>query len=156
MVPDPKTAADEIGRLYPAVYRRFHVSRRPVDGSDLTARMVGVLHHLSASGPLAVGELATHLGLSKATTTELVTRVEERGLVDRMRDDRDRRRVYVWLTETGRQRAASHARVLADDELLAAVGRMAPDDRASLITGLRALLSAADPTKEPNDGRTEV
>jgi DNA-binding MarR family transcriptional regulator len=45
--------------------------------------MLGVLHHLSASGPLTLGELATHLNLSKATATELVTRVEERGLVDR-------------------------------------------------------------------------
>ncbi len=141
---DAKTAADEIGRLYPAVYRRFHVSRRPVDGSDLTPRMLGLLHHLSASGPLTLGELATHLGLSKATATELVTRVEERGLVDRMRDERDRRRVYVWLTEHGRQRANAHARVLADDELLAAVRRMTDTDRESLIGGLRALLAAAD------------
>ena len=152
---DAKTAADAIGRLYPAVYRRFHVSRRPVGGSGLTPRMLGVLHHLSASGPLTLGELATHLGLSKATATELVTRVEERGLVDRMRDDRDRRRVYVWLTEDGRQRANAHARVLADDELLAAVRRMTPTDRESLINGLRALLAAAD-LKEPNDDNTEL
>ena len=147
---DAKTAATEIGQLYPAVYRRSHVSRRPVGGSDLTPRMLGVLHHLSASGPLTLGELATHLGLSKATATELVTRVQERGLVDRMRDERDRRRVYVWLTEPGRQRADSHARVLADDELLAAVGRMTPNARKSLINGLRALLAAAD-KKEPKD-----
>ena len=147
---DAKAAADEIGRLYPAVYRRFHVSRRPVDGSDLTPRMLGVLHHLSVGGPLTLGELATHLGLSKATATELVTRIQERGLVDRMRDERDQRRVYVWLTELGRQRANSHARVLADDELLATVGRMTLTDRESLISGLRALLAAAD-VKEPND-----
>ena len=147
---DAKAAAEQIGRLYPAVYRRFHVSRRPVGGSDLTPRMLGVLHHLSAGGPLTLGELATHLGLSKATATELVTRVEERGLVDRLRDDRDRRRVYVWLTDLGRQRADAHARVLADDELLAAVDRMAATDRESLISGLRALLAAAD-AKEPED-----
>jgi len=149
-VTDAKAAAEQIGRLYPAVYRRFHVSRRPVGGSDLTPRMLGVLHHLSAGGPLTLGELATHLGLSKATATELVTRVEERGLVDRLRDERDRRRVYVWLTDLGRQRADAHARVLADDELLAAVDRMAATDRESLISGLRALLAAAD-AKEPED-----
>ena len=156
MVADPSIAADEIGRLYPAVYRRFHVSRRPIGGSDLTPRMLGVLHHLSASGPLTLGELATHLGLSKATTTELVTRVEERKLVDRMRDERDRRRVYVWLTDMGRQRAAAHSRVLADDELLAAVDRMAPTDRESLITGLRALLAAADAPREPKDDSRDL
>jgi DNA-binding MarR family transcriptional regulator len=118
--------------------------------------MLGVLHHLTASGPMTLGELATHLGLSKATATELVTRVEERGLVDRMRDERDRRRVYVWLTEHGRRQAASHARVLADDELLAAVGRMTQTNRESLITGLRALLAAADTPKDNEDDDTEL
>ena len=152
---DAKSAADEIGRLYPAVYRRFHVSRRPVGDSDLTPRMLGVLHHLSAGGPLTLGELATHLGLSKATATELVTRIQQRGLVDRMRDERDRRRVYVWLTDRGRQRADSHARVLADDELLAAVDRMTLADRASLINGLRALLAAAD-AKELEDDDSDL
>ena len=152
---DATIATEEIGRLYPAVYRRFHVSRHPIIGSDLTPRMLIVLHHLSASGPLTIGELATHLGLSKATATELVTRVQQRGLVDRMRDERDRRRVYVWLTEHGRQRANSHARVLADDELLTAVGRMTPADRTSLINGLRALLAAAD-VKEPSDDDADL
>jgi DNA-binding MarR family transcriptional regulator len=145
---DPESAAAEIGRLYPAVYRRFHVSRRHVAGSDLTPRMLAVVQHLASSGPLTVGELATHLGLSKAATTELVDRVEERGLIDRMRDDRDRRRVFLWLTETGRDQArqlsATHARVLEENVLLAAVRRMAPGDRDGLIRGLHALLAAAD------------
>jgi DNA-binding MarR family transcriptional regulator len=117
--------------------------------------MLGVLHHLTVSGPLTLGELATHLGLSKATATELVNRVQQRGLVDRMRDERDQRRVYVWLTEHGSQRANAHARVLADDELLDAVGRMTPTDRESLINGLRALLAAAD-VKEPNDDNPDL
>src|SRR5215475_5237268 len=144
---DPESAAAEIGRLYPAVYRRFHVSRQHLAGSDLTPRMLAVVQHLAGAGPLTVGELAAHLGLSKATTTELVNRVEERGLIDRMRDDRDRRRVYVWLTDVGRKQArrhsAAHARVLAEDALLAAVRRMPPADRDALIHGLRALLAAS-------------
>jgi hypothetical protein len=45
--------------------------------------------------------------------------------------------------------------VLADDELLAAVGRMTLNDRRSLINGLRALLAAAD-VKEPKDDNAEL
>jgi DNA-binding MarR family transcriptional regulator len=150
---DPTEAAAEIGRLYPAVYRRFHVSHRPVDGGDLTPRMLAVVQHLAASGPLTVGELATHLRLSKAAATELVNRVEERGLIDRLRDDRDRRRVFVWLTDKGRDRASAHAQVLADDELRIAVRRMSPTARTRLISGLRALLAAADRPDEPKEHR---
>ncbi len=138
---EEKEAAAEIARLYPAIYRRFKASARPLAGSGLTARMHAVLGHLTASGPLTVGELAEHLRLSRAATTELVDRVEERGLVARIRDERDRRRVFVWVTDEGRTAAAAvRPRVLEDDALARAVRRMTEQERRGLVEGLRALL----------------
>jgi DNA-binding MarR family transcriptional regulator len=139
--------ADEVARLYPAVYRRFKAPTRGRDGADLTPRMLTVLHHLAAGGPLTVGEQATHLGLSKAATSELVDRLEAKGLVGRMRDDRDRRRVFVWLTPAGRAQTRAHPRVLGADDLAKAVEAMRPADRAALVRGLRALLAAGENTR---------
>ena len=70
------------------------------------------------SGPLTIGEQAEHLGLSAATTSELVAQLEERGI----------------------------PRVLADDALKRAVHAMRPTDRAALVQGLRALLKAGEET----------
>jgi DNA-binding MarR family transcriptional regulator len=136
----------EVARLFPAMYRRFKAPARPVGDGDLTPRMLTVVHHLAGSGPLTVGEQAEHLGLSPATTSELVDRLETRGLVKRIRDERDRRRVFVWLTEDGRRRARAQPRVLAEDALLTAVRRMRPDDRAALVHGMAALLAAGEET----------
>ncbi|MEU4232433.1 MarR family transcriptional regulator [Nonomuraea sp. NPDC026600] len=145
---DEAEAAREVARLYPAVYRRFKASKRPI-AAGLTARMHAVLGHLMAAGPLTLGELTEHLQLSKAATTELVDRVEERGLVARIRDERDRRRVFVGVTDEGRAAAATASpRVLADDLLARAVHDMTPEEREGLITGLRALLR-----EEGNDVR---
>ncbi|WP_219462519.1 MarR family winged helix-turn-helix transcriptional regulator [Nonomuraea rhizosphaerae] len=142
---DEAEAAREVARLYPAVYRRFKASKRPV-AAGLTARMHAVLAHLMAAGPLTLGELTEHLQLSKAATTELVDRVEERGLVARIRDERDRRRVFVWVTDEGRAAAAAASpRVLADDMLARAVREMTPEEREGLVTGLRALLREEGP-----------
>ena len=141
---DERAAAEEVGRLYPAVYRRFKASHRPVGESGLTARMLAVLQHLAAAGPLTLGELAGHLRLSRAATTELVDRVEERGLVGRIRDERDRRRVFVMVTEEGQAKAAASGRVLGDAALLRAVARMDAEERRNLVEGLRALIRAAD------------
>jgi DNA-binding MarR family transcriptional regulator len=104
--------------------------------------MLGVLQHLAAAGPLTLSELVLHLSLSKAATTELVDRLEHKALVARMHDDRDRRRVFIWLTDSGRERAGEHPRVLEDELLVAALARMAPDDRQALINGMRALVAA--------------
>src|SRR5262249_48166899 len=147
LTPEVRTLAAEVGRLYPAVYRRFAVSRHAMPGAGITLRMLGVLQHLMASGPLTLGELALHLNLSKATTTELVDRLEARGLVDRMHDERDRRRIFLWLTEAGRVRAAAHPRVLEDEALAQALARMHPHDREKLVEGLRALLATATTTE---------
>jgi DNA-binding MarR family transcriptional regulator len=139
---DARAVADEVGRLYPAVYRRFKAPTRGVNGADVTPRMLAVLWHLSESGPLTVGEQAEHLGRTAPTVSELVDRLESKGLVDRLRDDRDRRRVFVWLTPDGQARVRQHPQVLGPDDLTRAVEAMRPSDRAALVRGLRALLAA--------------
>jgi len=110
--------------------------------------MLRVLRHLAAGGPLTIGEQAEHLGLSKATTTEMVNRLEAKGLVARLRDERDRRRVFVWLTDAGRRRVTEYPEVLENDLLVQAVANMRPADRTRLVEGLRALLNAV---QEPGE-----
>ncbi|HEX3604713.1 MAG TPA: MarR family transcriptional regulator [Candidatus Dormibacteraeota bacterium] len=143
---DAEAVIAEVRLLYPAVLRRFQASRQRIPGSDVTPRMLGLLRLLSVAGPLSVGDQARHMGLSRATATELVDRLESKGLAARIRDGKDRRRVFVSLTEAGRERAAAHPEVIACDEMLRAVELMSPVDRRSLIVGLRALLAAADET----------
>ena len=104
--------------------------------------------NLAAGGPLTIGEQAEHLGLSKAATTEMINRLEAKGLVSRLRDERDRRRVFVWLTETGRDRLATYPDVLENELLVRAVTTMRPEDRARLVEGLRALLDAVPESRE--------
>lgn len=53
--------------------------------------------------PRSAGELSRGSGLSLAATTDLIDRLEQRGLVRRMRDPADRRRVLVEMTERGRK-----------------------------------------------------
>jgi DNA-binding MarR family transcriptional regulator len=54
-------------------------------------------------GAKTAGQLAAATGLSSAATTTLIDRLERRGLVQRVRDPADRRKVLVELTETGRR-----------------------------------------------------
>ena len=54
-----------------------------------------------ADGPKTAGMLATATGLRPAATTALIDRLEAKGLVERVRDEHDRRRVLVRMTEEG-------------------------------------------------------
>lgn len=142
-----ETTAD-VARLYPAVYHRFHVSKLRLPGTDVTPRMLWILQHIASVGPSTLGELAGASGAKKSTTTELVDRLEAKGYVGRMRDERDARRVFVGLTPQGERRARRAPSVLADDALRAALARMTAAERVALVRGLRALVRAGE---EPTD-----
>lgn len=144
MTNDLDEHSDEVARLYPAVYRRFHVSKQRLPGTDLTPRMLWILQHLASAGPSTLGELAEASGVKKSTTTELVDRLEARGYVGRMRDERDARRVFVGLTAAGERRATRAPSVLAGEPLRAALARMSHDEREALVRGLRALVRAGE------------
>jgi len=135
-------AARRVARLLPEVYRRYHWANR-VQGGDLpvTHRALEVLQHLSASGPLTVGEQAVHLGLRRNSVTELLQRLERKGLVARIRDERDERRVLVWLTEAGRNVVSRIGQVAAPDLIAQTMASLSPEDRALAVRGLELLAS---------------
>jgi DNA-binding MarR family transcriptional regulator len=140
---DAEAAAREISRLYGQMWHRFTSPKQTVGGSGLTARMLEVLRHLAGSGPLTVGEQAAHLGIGRATATELIDRLEAKGLVTRMRDQRDHRRVFVWLTEKGRRRIAELPDRRGRDPFVAAVAALDVRTRRQIVNGLTKLLDVA-------------
>ena len=140
---DPAAAAREIARLYGMMWHRFQTPKQRILGSDVTQRMLGMLRHLGQAGPLTVGEQALHLGISRATASELIDRLEAKGLVERMRDERDQRRVFVWLTDEGSRRVTTMAGSVSEDPFVAAVAALPEGTRRQIIDGLGALLDAA-------------
>ena len=140
---DPEAAAREISRLYGQMWHRFTSPRQPIEGLGLTPRMLEVLRHLAAAGPLTVGELAVHLGIGRATATELIDRLEAKRLVERMRDQRDQRRVFVWLTKEGRRRLARLPTRQGPDPFVTAVAALDLRTRRQIVNGLSQLLRAA-------------
>jgi len=59
------------------------------------------LEVLSRLGPFTAGQLVEHTGLSSASVTALIDRLEQKGFVRRVRDPVDRRRVIVELVPEG-------------------------------------------------------
>lgn len=57
------------------------------------------LYLLGSRGPLTAGEIAHQTGLTTASVTSLIDRLEKKGFVRRVRDMQDRRRVIVEADE---------------------------------------------------------
>src|SRR5947199_2981163 len=67
------------------------------DKIGINATDLNCLNILSFSGHMTAGELARATGLTTASITGVVDRLEEAGFVTRERDPRDRRRVVVQI-----------------------------------------------------------
>ncbi|SDI59062.1 MarR family winged helix-turn-helix transcriptional regulator [Natribacillus halophilus] len=59
------------------------------------------LQYLQEKGDLTIGELSSTMYLAFSTTTDLVDRLEKNGLVERVKDQRDRRVVSVHILSRG-------------------------------------------------------
>ena len=73
-------------------------SRHLVQQYGLTGPQAVLLRALVRGGAMHVAELAQTIDLSHATVTDILNRLEKRGLVTRTRSETDRRRVEVRAT----------------------------------------------------------
>jgi len=75
-------------------------------GHSLTPSQLFLLRQLWLEDGLPLRDLGVRAQLDATSTTWLVDQLEQASLVERKRNDTDRRIVRVWLTEAGRQSQA--------------------------------------------------
>ncbi|WP_405564782.1 MarR family winged helix-turn-helix transcriptional regulator [Streptomyces sp. NBC_01180] len=102
----------------------------------LTGPQFTVLSLLHAHGAMDQGRLGALANLDKSTVAPLLDRLLRRGLVDIAKDDSDRRRKLVSITESGRELATSLAPavVSVNEQMLA---HFSPQERDQFLALLR-------------------
>ena len=96
--------------LLMAVTRLARRLRRVASPDGVTPTQRSILTTLERRGPLTHGDLAAVERVRPPTITAAVNRLEEQGLVRRVRDDADRRVARVALTDVGATRLADTRR----------------------------------------------
>ncbi|UGQ12606.1 MarR family transcriptional regulator [Yinghuangia sp. ASG 101] len=127
-------------------FNRFYI-RMPVL-EKLPFTTLSVLDTLaSADRPMRLTELAGTEQISQPGITQLVTRLERDGLVERRPDPRDGRAVLVHITDDGRaigrSRHNDRARHLAP-----LIARLTPEQRRAITDALPALTRVAELGRE--------
>lgn len=114
---------------YEALAHFRHQLRKFLSFSEAAAHKVGLTpqHHqallaikgFSRSEPVSVGDLAQFLLVRHHTAVELVDRMTKLGLLSRMADENDSRRVLVQLTRKGEQRLRTLSKIHLEELRLA-------------------------------------
>ncbi len=96
-MPVDLTATEALG-----LWHRVTLEQVRHDGPDLTLRQMSILLHIYlVPPPHSVRGLAAALAVTKPVITRALDTMGQMGLVDRQRDDRDRRNVVIKRTVRG-------------------------------------------------------
>ena len=69
--------------------------------SGLTSPQLLIMQEIVKNSGINSGQVAKNINLSAATVTNILDRLENKNLVSRVRDTKDKRRVGLYLTENG-------------------------------------------------------
>ena len=106
---------------------------------SLSPGKLGILRHLLAAGRATTSELAAQIQVSPQGISLAAHELEELGLIDRTPDAVDRRRIWISLTDAGRDRLAQE-RAAGDAWLSQVISeRLTPDEVALVEAAIPAL-----------------
>jgi DNA-binding MarR family transcriptional regulator len=135
----------ELLDAYPRIYFACHTRhvRDPHTGADVSTHQASILDHLDEVDPMSMTDLAGHMGVTVATMSLAIDRLERRAYVRRDRDPNDRRRVRLRVTPAGlRLREAKS--VLDPVRVEQVLAQLSPADRTAALNGLQLLARASE------------
>ena len=80
----------------------------------LYAAEVHMLRDIDRAGVTTVSEIAEKNGCSKSAASQLNSRLYKKGLIQKLNDDQNRRKVLITLSDTGKQINAIHEKMDVD------------------------------------------
>jgi DNA-binding MarR family transcriptional regulator len=130
---------------------RLFRSLSPPSGLSMTA--AATLASLERLGPQRLTLLAAREGVTQPAMTQLISRLEESGLVRREASPEDGRVVLVVITDEGRATLARR-RAVRTERLTGIITQLGPAHRAALASALPALDALASIPREDDPPRT--
>ncbi|WP_339224675.1 MarR family transcriptional regulator [Paenibacillus sp. FSL H8-0332] len=99
-----KDAEEWINRYvdaYMVVTRQINARLRDIFGEGLTTDQFLILRLISGQERCTSTYLAEAVAVGKSSITAIINRLDEAGMIQRTRDENDRRQVYLTMTEYG-------------------------------------------------------
>lgn len=101
-----------------SVYRNVNIILKEKIHSDITTDQFSTLQFIQKNNKCTSTEIATSFGVGKSAVTAQINRLFDKGLIERVRDEKDRRIVYLYVTEKGIELVN-----YTEKELYAAIGK---------------------------------
>jgi DNA-binding MarR family transcriptional regulator len=126
--------------------RELGFMRTTLAGTNLPPSAVHALVEIGARGSLTAAELCDVLALEKSSVSRMVRKLIDDGLLQEGTSDRDGRAKPLSLTGNGRTTLAAIDQ-FAEQQVLAALARLTPEARRTVLDGLALYASALEASR---------
>lgn len=137
-----------IEELGPLMARQRHAMAERWCFKSLSGANIHLLMILESHGTMPMTRLAELQDVSLPTMSGIVDRMVDRGLVERVRDDEDRRLVLVSVSPAGRA-AIEEFELVRRQHLALVLGRLRPSERQLCLRAVRLMRRAAEELDAP-------
>src|SRR6202051_4127089 len=134
------------------IFRLFR-SLSPANGLSMTA--AATLAAIERLGPQGLAVPAAREGVTQPAMTQLISRLEESGLVRREASPEDGRVVLVVITDEGLA-VLARRRSVRSERRAAIIAQLGPEHRAALAIALPALDALASIPRDDDPARAAV
>jgi DNA-binding MarR family transcriptional regulator len=132
--------------------RIFGLFRSLSPASGLSMTTAATLSGIERLGPQRLTVLAAREGVTQPAMTQLISRLEESGLVRREASPEDGRVVLVVITDEGRA-VLARRRSVRSERMAAIIAQLGPEHRAALASALPALDALASIPRDDDPAR---
>ncbi|GMA49933.1 MarR family transcriptional regulator [Alicyclobacillus contaminans] len=122
--------------MFSSIYFHCH----PTFTMDLSHQAVRALQYIQMTGPVTVQQIAEQLGCAHNTASEILRRLQQKGLIAKGRRTDDERVVEVRLTEVGEQVVLEQTG-LDVTRLAARLAQVSAAERQRMVDGMQQLLN---------------
>ena len=143
------TAVELAAALTVDLERIMGLYRSLTEPGGLSLTAAATLAAIERFGPQRLTALAAREGVTQPAMTQLISRLEESGLVRREASAEDGRVVLVVITDEGRA-VLARRRSVRSDRMAAIIAQLGPEHRAALAIALPALDALAS-VPRPDD-----
>lgn len=106
---------------------------------EITAPQMICLYSLQKNGPLTQSALAQDVDMGMSTVNGVIDRLHTKGWIKRKRDESDRRKVFLELSESGKIHA-NEAPALLQDKLSEALQALPELEQAAIVLSLERVV----------------
>ncbi|MDN3651992.1 MarR family transcriptional regulator [Thalassotalea ponticola] len=114
--------------------------------SGLTGPQLLIMQEIGRVKGVTASQVAKQINLSAATVTNILDRLESRGLIERIRSSTDKRRVSLYLSESGRN-ALIDAPQLLQQHFIQKFCNLQEWEQSLLLSSMQRIASMMDATE---------